>query len=136
MNGATYARDPLAGPSIRIAALADIALVAACSGQKKAEQLSAATESVIRLQEGVVDFATHQQRWPTKMEELKVSGDPMPGVSYAAGEGGVIAVYFTEDSALSGARLVYTPSQSADGNVTWACTSEGLEAELKPADCS
>ena len=109
--------------------------LSSCSGQKKAEQLKAATESVARLQEGVVDFATNQQHWPNKIDDLKVGGDEMPGVSYAVGEGGVIAVYFAEASALAGARLVYTPTQDANGGVTWACAAQGLDAALIPADC-
>jgi len=110
--------------------------ITACSGQKKAEQLKSATESVARLQEGVVDYATSQQHWPKHIDELKVGGDELPGVSYAVGEGGVVAVYFADGSALPGARLVYTPTQTAQGSVTWACSSEGLDAELKPVGCS
>lgn len=131
MNSATYARYTLVS-----AALLSVVMLAACSGQKKAEQVKMATESVMRLQEGVVDFATNQQRWPSRMEDLKVDGDPMPGVSYAVGEGGVIAVYFAEGSALPGARMVYTPTQDAQGGVTWACSTQGLDAGLKPADCA
>ena len=109
--------------------------LSSCSGQKKAEQLKSATESVARLQEGVVDFATNQQHWPSKIDDLKVGGDEMPGGSYAVGEGGVIAVYFAEGSALAGARLVYTPTQDVNGGVTWACAAQGLDAALIPADC-
>lgn len=117
-----------------VAVLLSVSMVS-CSGQKKAEQLKSATESVVRLQEGVVDFATNQQHWPNKIDDLKVGGDEMPGVSYAVGEGGVIAVYFTEASALAGARLVYTPTQDASGGVTWACAAQGLDTAVVPADC-
>ncbi len=131
MQSATYA-----GSGTLFVALAIAMALTACSGQKKAEELKTATESVARLQEGVVDFATSQQRWPKNIDELKVGGDEMPGISYAVGEGGVVAVYFAEGSALPGARLVYTPTQDAQGAVTWACASQGLDTELKPVGCS
>lgn len=130
MNSATYARQ-----STVFLAFILIAALAACSSQKKAEQVKMALESVMRLQEGVVDFATGQQHWPKSIDDLKVGGDEMPGVSYAVGEGGVVAVYFTEGSALPGARLIYTPTQDAQGGVTWACVSQGIDAAIKPADC-
>jgi len=113
-----------------------VVLLCGCAGQKQAEQVKAAQESVARLQEGVVDYATNQQHWPKNIDELKVGGDEMPGVSYAVGEGGVVAVYFSEGSALPGARLVYTPTQDAQVGVTWACASQGLDAGLKPDGCS
>ena len=131
MLGATFARYMLVGASTLLMASA----LAAC-GPNKAKQVSKAEESVMRLKEGVVDFATNQQAWPKSIDDLKVSGDELPGVSYAVGEGGVIAVYFADGSGLAGARLVYTPTQDAQGNVTWACTSQGLDAALKPASCS
>ncbi len=112
-----------------------VVVLAGCAGHKQAEQVKAAQESVARLQEGVVDYATNQQHWPKNIDELKVGGDEMPGVSYAVGEGGVVAVYFSEGSALPGARLVYTPTQDAQAGVTWACASQGLDAGLKPAGC-
>jgi hypothetical protein len=116
-------------------ALATTGLLVAC-GPNPTEQVAKATESAHRLQEGVVDHATNRGGWPKHIDELKVAGDPLPGVSYAVGEGGVVAVYFAEGSGLAGARLVYTPSQDAQGNVSWQCASAGLEGELKPADCS
>ena len=131
MKSATHA-----GSNIRFFAVAAILLLTACSGQKKAEQLKAATESAARLQEGVVDYATNQKTWPKHIDELKVGGDEMPGISYAVGEGGVVAVYFVEGSALPGARLVYTPTQDASGNVSWACNSQGLDTTLKPDNCT
>ncbi|MES2886204.1 MAG: pilin [Pseudomonadota bacterium] len=131
MHSATYARS-----TSSFFALAIVLALTACSGQKKAEQLKGATESAARLQEGVVDYATNQKNWPKHIDELKVGGDEMPGVSYAVGEGGVVAVYFAEGSALPGARLVYTPTQDASGNVTWACSSQGLDATFKPANCT
>lgn len=129
-------RAALARSITPIFAIAALMVLSGCSGQKKVEQVKAATESVARLQDGVVDYATSQQHWPKHIDELKVGGDEMPGVSYAVGEGGVVAVYFAEDSALPGARLVYTPTQSAQGSVTWACSSQGLDADLKPVGCS
>ncbi|MDO9451701.1 MAG: pilin [Stagnimonas sp.] len=112
-----------------------IALISGCAAQKQAEQLKSAQESVARLQDGVVDYATSQQHWPKNIDELKVGGDEMPGVSYVVGEGGVVAVYFSEGSALPGARLVYTPTQDAQAGVTWACASQGLDSGLKPVGC-
>ena len=135
MSDATHVRFKPATWGFAFAALALCLGLGSCSGQKKAEQLKSATESVARLQEGVVDFATNQQHWPSKIDDLKVGGDEMPGISYAVGEGGVIAVYFAEGSALPGARLVYTPTQDANGGVTWACAVQGLDAPLTPADC-
>lgn len=131
MESAKYARS-----GIRIFAAAAIVLVAACSGQKKAEQVKLASESASRLQEGVVDYATNQKSWPKHIDELKVGGDDVPGVSYAVGEGGVVAVYFAEGSALPGARLVYTPTQDAQGSVTWSCATQGMTTELKPSGCT
>ena len=131
MQSAKYARTiaPLFAITIALA-------LSACAGQKKAEQMKAATESVARIQEGVVDYATNQKTWPKHIDDLKVGGDEMPGISYAVGEGGVVAVYFADGSALPGANLIYTPTQDAQGVVTWACTSKGLDATLKPAGCS
>ena len=117
-------------------ALITVLALATCSGQKKAEELKTATESAARLQEGVVDYASSQRQWPKNIDELKVGGDEMPGVSYAVGEGGVVAVYFAEGSALTGARLIYTPTQDAQGGVTWACASQGLDTVLRPVGCS
>lgn len=130
MQSAKYARSPL-----WLLLVAGLAL-SACSAQKKAAEVKLATESVQRLQDGVVDFATSEQRWPSKMEDLKVGGDEIPGVSYTVGEGGVVAVYFAEGSALPGAHLVYEPTQDQNGNVTWSCKSAGLDAGLKPAGCA
>jgi len=130
MLGANPTRQLLMGAGTLLLSFA----LTAC-GPDKAQQISKAEESVMRLKEGVVDFATNAQHWPKSIDELKVGGDELPGVSYAVGEGGVIAVYFAEGSGLTGARLVYTPTQDAQGNVTWACTSQGLDAALKPADC-
>lgn len=130
MLGATFARRMLVGTSALLMAFA----LTACS-PNKAQQVSKAEESVMRLKEGVVDFATTNRDWPKSIDDLKVGGDELPGVSYAVGEGGVIAVYFAEGSGLTGARLVYTPTQDGQGNVTWACTSQGLDAALKPASC-
>ncbi len=131
MSGATFV--------CRILAIASTLLLtftlAAC-GPNKAEQVGKAEESVLRIKEGVVDFATTKQSWPKHIDDLKVGGDELPGVSYAVGEGGVIAVYFAEGSGLSGARLIYTPTQDAQGNVTWACASQGFDAALKPAGCA
>jgi hypothetical protein len=123
---------------MRIASIALVAaglLLAAC-GPDKAQQISKATESAARLQEGVVEHATNRGGWPKHIDDLKVGGDPLPGVSYAVGEGGVVAVYFAEGSGLPGAQLVYTPTQDAQGNVTWTCASQGVDAELKPAGCA
>lgn len=131
MKSAKHARF-----GIRIVSVAALALLAACSGQKQAEQVKLASESAGRLQEGVVDYATNQKSWPKHIDELKVGGDEMPGVSYAVGEGGVVAVYFADGSALPGARLVYTPTQDAQGGVTWTCATQGLAAELKPSGCT
>lgn len=131
MRSTLNARFPVVVGALLIAST-----LVACSSQKKAEEVKLALESAARLQEGVVDFATNQQRWPSKIEDLKVDGDPMPGISYAVGEGGVVAVYFAEGSAVAGAQLVYTPTQDVQGGVTWACSSKGLDASLKPADCS
>mgnify|MGYP001573170754 CR=1 FL=1 len=131
MLGASFARCTLAGTSALLLAFA----LSAC-GPDKAKQVSKAEESVMRLKEGVVDFATNQQNWPKSIDDLKVGGDELPGVSYAVGEGGVIAVYFAEGSGLSGARLIYTPTQDEQGNVTWACASQALDAALKPAGCN
>lgn len=108
--------------------------LAAC-GPNKAEQVSKADESVTRIKDGVVDYATEKRAWPKNIDDLKVGGDELPGVAYSVGEGGVIAVYFSKDSGLDGARLVYTPTQDAQGNVTWACASQGVDAALKPASC-
>lgn len=132
MVGAKHARLGLVGLSICIVSTALIG----CAGQKKAEQMKTATESVGRIQDGVVDYATGQKTWPKNIDDLKVGGDEMPGVSYAVGEGGVVAVYFAEGSALPGARLVYTPTQDAQGGVTWTCATQGLATELKPAGCT
>lgn len=110
-------------------------LLAAC-GPNKADQVSKAAESAHRLQEGVVDHATNRGGWPKSIDDLKVAGDELPGVSYAVGEGGVIAVYFADGSGLPGANLVYTPTQDAQGNVSWTCTSTGIDAALKPTGCS
>ena len=121
--------------TVAVSGLMVAAMLAAC-GPNKAAQVKGAVESVDRLKEGVVDYATTAQHWPQNIDELKVAGDPLPGVSYVVGEGGVIAVYFAEGSGLQGARLVYTPTQDAEGNVTWACQSAGLEAELRPAGCN
>lgn len=131
MNSAMHA-----GSNIRFFAVAAVVLLSSCSGQKQAAQIKGATESAARLQEGVVDYATNQKTWPKHIDELKVGGDEMPGVSYAVGEGGVVAVYFAEGSALPGARLVYTPTQDAQGGVTWTCATQGLAVELKPAGCT
>lgn len=131
MQSATYARS-----TTSFLVLVTVLALAACSGQKKAEQLKAATESVARIQDGVVDYATNQKTWPKHIDELKVGGDEMPGVSYVVGEGGVIAVYFADGSALPGAHLVYTPTQDQNGGVTWACASQGLDAASKPAGCT
>lgn len=114
--------------------LAGVSL-AAC-GPSKAEQVKMAGESVSRLKEGVVDYATSQQRWPQHIDDLRVAGDPLPGVGYSVGEGGVIAVYFGEGSGLAGSQLIYTPTQDAQGNVSWTCAAKGLDAPLKPAECS
>lgn len=124
---------------MRIAAiplLASAMLTLTACGPEPAEQVSKAAESAHRLQEGVVDHATNRGGWPKSIDDLKVEGDPLPGVSYAVGEGGVIAVYFAEGSGLPGARLVYTPTQDASGNVRWSCTSQGIDAAIKPADCA
>lgn len=120
--------------AIPLAAGALLALTAC--GPKPADQVSKAAESAHRLQEGVVDHATNRGGWPKSIDDLKVGGDPLPGVSYAVGEGGVIAVYFAEGSGLPGARLVYTPTQDASGNVSWTCASQGVDAAIKPSDCS
>ena len=131
MLRATYARSaPL------LLAVAAALSLTACSAQKKAEQMKAASESAARIQEGVVEYATNQKTWPKHIDDLKVGGDEMPGVSYAVGEGGVVAIYVAEGSALPGANLVYTPTQDAQGGVTWACASKGVDAELKPAGCT
>ncbi len=123
-------------PTLVSSALLTVAaLLLGCSAQQRAEQVKMATESVARLQEGVVDFATNKQHWPSKIEDLKVDGDPMPGISYAVGEGGVVAVYFAEGSALPGAQLVYTPTQDAQGGVTWTCATKNLDVALKPQGC-
>ena len=135
MTGAKYARYTCKRMAICLTAALAIATLGACSGQKKAAEMKTALESVARLQEGVVDYATNKQHWPTKMDDLKVDGDPMPGVSYVAGEGGVIAIYFADGSALAGGQLVYTPTQDANGVVTWACNGKGIEATLMPTDC-
>jgi hypothetical protein len=132
MIGAKYACPP--SRLLLVAPL--LALTVACSGQKQAEQIKVATDSVTRLQEGVVEFATSQQRWPSKIDELKVGGDPLPGVTYGVSEGGMISVWFREGSALPGATLHYTPKQDAIGSVTWSCKTEALEAALKPANCA
>ena len=124
---------------MRIAAsplLASAMLTLTACGPKPAEQVSKAADSARRLQEGVVDHATNRGGWPKSIDDLKVEGDPLPGVSYAVGEGGVIAVYFAEGSGLPGARLVYTPTQDASGNVSWSCTSQSIDAAIKPADCA
>lgn len=131
MKGAKYARPPL-----RLLAAVPLLVLVACSGQKKAEHIKIATESAARLQEGVVEFATSQQRWPSKIEDLKVGGDPLPGVTYGVSEGGMISIWFREGSSLPGAVLRYTPRQDANGNVTWSCTSEALDSALKPAGCA
>lgn len=131
MQSAKYASSIAA-----LFALTVVAVLAGCAGQKKAEQMKVATESVSRIQDGVVDYATSQKTWPKNIDDLKVGGDEMPGVSYVVGEGGVVAVYFAEGSALPGAHLVYTPTQDAQGGVTWACATQGLTTELKPAGCS
>lgn len=123
-------------PPSRLLLAVPLLLLAACSGQKQAEQLKIATESVGRLQEGVVEYATSQQHWPSKIEDLKVGGDPVPGVTYGVSEGGMISVWFREGSALPGATLRYTPKQDASGNVTWTCATEALDAALKPAGCT
>lgn len=131
MKGAKYAR-----PSLPVLAAIAVLVLAACTGQKKAEHLKIATESAARLQEGVVEFATSQQRWPSSIEDLKVGGDQLPGVTYGLSEGGMISIWFREGSSLPGAVLRYTPKQDANGNVTWTCTSEALDSELKPAGCA
>lgn len=131
MKGAKYAR-----PSLPVLAAIAVLVLAACTGQKKAEHLKIATESAARLQEGVVEFATSQQRWPSSIEDLKVGGDQLPGVTYGLSEGGMISIWFREGSSLPGAVLRYTPKQDAGGNVTWTCTSEALDSELKPAGCA
>lgn len=123
-------------PTSRLLLAAPLLLLAACSGQKQAEQLKIATDSVGRLQEGVVEYATAQQHWPSKIEDLKVGGDPVPGVTYGVSEGGMISVWFREGSALPGATLRYTPKQDASGNVSWSCASEAFDAALKPAGCT
>ncbi len=130
MSGATFARRTLVVSSALFLTFS----LAAC-GPDKAKQVGAADESVSRIKEGVVDYATAQQHWPKHIDELKVGGDELPGVGYSVGEGGVIAVYFGEGSGLPGARLIYTPTQDAQGNVTWACASQGVDAALKPAGC-
>lgn len=131
MIGAKYACPPS-----RLLLVASLLALAACSGQKQAEQLKVATDSVSRLQEGVVEYATAQQRWPSKIDELKVGGDPLPGVTYGVSEGGMISVWFREESALPGATLRYTPKQDATGNVSWSCKTEALDAALKPTNCT
>lgn len=131
MIGAKYACPPS-----RLLLAVPLLLLAACSGQKQAEQMKIATESVGRLQEGVVEYATAQQRWPTKIDDLKVGGDPIPGVTYGVSDGGMISVWFREGSALPGATLRYTPKQDASGNVSWTCATEALDAALKPAGCT
>jgi len=131
MIGAKHACLPA-----RLWLAAPLLMLSACSGQNQAEQLKIATESAARLQEGVVQFATEQRRWPTKIDELKVGGDPVPGVTYGVSEGGMISVWFREDSALKGATLRYMPRQDAEGNVSWTCVSEALDAALKPQNCT
>jgi outer membrane protein assembly factor BamB len=110
-------------------------MLAACSGQDKLEQIKLATASAARIQDSVVDYATAQRHWPSKLEDLKVGGDDLPGVSYAVSEGGMVGIWFREGSAVPGAILRYTPTQDANGGVTWSCKAEGLEASLKPASC-
>ncbi|MDP3856789.1 MAG: pilin [Stagnimonas sp.] len=131
MIGAKYACPPS-----RLLLAVPLLALAACGGQKQAAQLKVATESVARLQEGVLEFATNQQHWPSKIEELKVGGDPLPGVTYGVSEGGMISVWFREGSALPGATLRYTPKQDGGGNVSWTCATEALDAALKPAGCT
>lgn len=116
-------------------ALAALLSLSAC-GPNAADQVNKAGESVSRLKEGVVDYATSQQSWPKHIDDLRVAGDPLPGVGYSVGEGGVIAVYFGEGSGLAGSQLIYTPTQDAQGNVSWTCAAKGLDAALKPAECS
>lgn len=131
MKGAKYARS-----SLRMLAAVPLLVLVACSGQKKAEHIKIATESAARLQEGVVEFATSQQRWPSRIEDLKVGGDPLPGVTYGVSEGGMISIWFRDGSVLPGAVLRYTPTQDAGGNVTWTCVTEALDGSLKPAGCA
>ncbi|TAJ51662.1 MAG: hypothetical protein EPN60_12640 [Nevskiaceae bacterium] len=131
MKGAKYARS-----SLRMIAAVPLLVLVACSGQKKAEHIKIAAESAARLQEGVVEFATSQQRWPSRIEDLKVGGDPLPGVTYGVSEGGMISIWFRDGSVLPGAVLRYTPTQDAGGNVTWACVTEALDGSLKPAGCA
>ena len=123
-------------PPSRLLLAAPLLALVACSGQKQAEQLKVATDSVGRLQEGVVEYAVNQQHWPSKIDDLKVGGDPLPGVTYGVTEGGMISVWFREGSALPGATLRYTPKQDATGNVSWSCKTEALDAALKPANCT
>ncbi|ROH91127.1 hypothetical protein ED208_09210 [Stagnimonas aquatica] len=130
MKGAKYARS-----SLRVLAAAPMLVLLACGGQQKAEHLKIASESAVRLQEGVVEFATSQQRWPSRIEDLKVGGDQLPGVTYGVSDGGMISIWFREGSSLPGAVLRYTPRQDASGAVSWTCTSEALDSELKPAGC-
>ena len=137
MNGAKNAHfRPHGMPFLRPAAgvLALAGLLAAC-GPDAGAQVKSASESAARLQNGVVEFATEQRRWPTNIDELKVAGDALPGVRYGVSEGGMISIWFGEGSGLPGAALRYTPTQDATGAVTWVCVAEKMDAALKPADC-
>lgn len=134
--GATHVSLPASGTRHTLLLAFTAALMLAACGPNKADQVHKAGESVARLKEGVVDYATSKQSWPKHIDDLRVAGDPLPGVGYSVGEGGVIAVYFGEGSGLPGSQLVYTPTQDAQGNVTWMCASQGLDAALKPADCT
>lgn len=102
-------------------------------------RLRAAYAEAYPLQQEVTDYAIENQEWPASLENLGY-----PDVTIANHElsydidlydGGMIGVWMGNDVYGEGEYLVMEPQVDEQGQISWLCYGQNVEAGALPAEC-
>lgn len=102
-------------------------------------RLRAAYAEAYPLQQEVADYAIENQEWPASLENLGY-----PDVTIANHElsydidlydGGMIGVWMGNDVYGEGEYLVMEPQVDEQGQISWLCYGQNVEAGALPAEC-
>jgi type IV pilus assembly protein PilA len=67
--------------------------------------------------------------------DVSIKGNNVSKVTVLTGGSGAIEVYYSNDGAIQGKKVVLTPTMGTNASIKWACTGGDVAAKYRPANC-